>query len=181
MATDEIAQSSHAPQLHEREPTIAEIATAGAPNYSGRSLHPQVHIDGNGLMYIGQVPHAALSRKSSRSRTVSVPVKLVAFAEQGQEQYHISESDPRRDRLELVVGPEVLLVQWHHVCEDTRKLWLSVPAPQVSDVKVSRCPTGCRSRLILARFQVTVNRWRDGQEGSDALIAVFFETDDHRT
>ncbi|GAA5879727.1 hypothetical protein JCM3774_000168 [Rhodotorula dairenensis] len=159
VAAAEDRADSHAPP----EPTVGEIASAGAPNYAGRSLHPQVDIDRNGLMYIGPLaPPPPPFRKDPRTRTVSIPVKLAALAEKGAEQYHVRESDhSTRQTLRLAVGPELLLVQRRSVREDVRKDWLSVSARQVSYVKV------------------TVNRWRHGQEGSDVLIAVVFKAADH--
>ncbi|KWU44189.1 hypothetical protein RHOSPDRAFT_34201 [Rhodotorula sp. JG-1b] len=147
------------PRSDDREPTVSEISAAGAPNYRGRALHPQVQIDDKGLMYIGPIPP-----NKQDKRTVSVPVTVVAFGEQGQEQYAVRASDDN-DRLELVVssGPDLLRIDR---CSPTsggaRTPWLAVPAKNLLYVKV------------------TVNRWQDGKEGSDVLIAAAFKAEDRR-
>lgn len=122
------------PESHGREPTVSEISAAGAPNYRGRALHPQVQIDDKGLTYIGPIPP-----NKQDKRTVSVPVKLVALGEQGQEQYTVRASDDN-DRLELVVssGPDLLRIDRRSPTSGgARTPWLTVPAKNLSYVKVS--------------------------------------------
>lgn len=120
-----------------REPTVSEISAAGAPNYRGRAIHPQVQIDHKGLMYIGPIP-----ANTHNKRTASVPIKVVALGEQGQEQYAVHASDDDDDHLfELVVTSDP-----DHLCIDRRSTttsdgaripWLTVPAKNLSYVKVS--------------------------------------------
>ncbi|GAA5951153.1 hypothetical protein JCM8115_005072 [Rhodotorula mucilaginosa] len=143
----------------DREPTVSEISAAGAPNYRGRAIHPQVQIDDKGLMYIGPIPASTYNK-----RTVSVPVKVVALGEQGQEQYAVHASDDDDHLFELVVtsDPDLLCIdrQSTTTSDGARTPWLTVPAKNLSYVKV------------------TVNRWQDGKEGSDVLIAAVFKAED---
>ena len=171
----------------DREPTVSEISAAGAPNYRGRAIHPQVQIDDKGLMYIGPIPASTYNK-----RTVSVPVKVVALGEQGQEQYAVHASDDDDHLFELVVtsDPDLLCIDRQSTTpsDGARTPWLTVPAKNLSYVKVSlilsspkmvRTPSTDTPSLM--QQQVTVNRWQDGKEGSDVLIAAVFKAEDRRT
>ncbi|GAA5975829.1 hypothetical protein JCM10908_005294 [Rhodotorula pacifica] len=156
MASAAATRTSGGEHQSQYEATPVEIAAAGAPNYTGRSLHSQVKIDHQtGLMYIhaddSQTP--SFRRQEPSTRTVSVPVKTLALAEQGQEEYHVRDSD-NRERLELTVGSDVCRIEWRHCRYGIRKDWLVIPAKEVRYVKV------------------TVNRWQHGKEGSDVFVAM---------
>lgn len=119
----------------DREMTVSEINSAGAPNYAGRADHPQVHIDPNGLMYIcGPINpfHSHTSQKSA-----SVPVKLVALGEQGDQQYAVRAANDEDDHLALVVNSDLLRIDRRNLHSATRTPWLTVPANNLSYVKVS--------------------------------------------
>lgn len=126
--SDQLQQPSHG-----REPTVSEISAAGAPNYRGRALHPQVQFDNKGLMYIGSTPP-----NTHTKRTVSLPVKLVALGEQGHQQCTVRASDDDH-HLQLVVAsdPDLLRIDRRSPNSGTTP-WLTIPAKNLSYVKVSR-------------------------------------------